>query len=157
MSSEGDRDIVSLAAHGDLESVRQVILESEEKGAEALRRTLESVDPQGSGNTALIVAASKGHRELVGLLLEKGSSPVAANRSGQTALHTAAASDEAQCLSLILQKMSSSGQPPSMPGVSEFSTSSSLPSLTPHFPPQHRTQSAGTPSTLLLLRGVRVA
>ncbi len=54
-----------------------------------------------NGDTALMVAAYKGQKEAVALLLEKGAEP---NRPGWTALHYAAASGSVEIVKMLLEK-----------------------------------------------------
>jgi hypothetical protein len=56
------------------------------------------------GNTAIIIAAKKGHKECLSLLLEKGTNIEAKNKYGDAALIQAAKYGNKECLSLLLEK-----------------------------------------------------
>ena len=56
------------------------------------------------GNTALMLAAAKGHKEIVGALLEKDANVNAANQYGNTALIWAAENGHVATVSALLEK-----------------------------------------------------
>ena len=73
----------------------------------AEERTIDMTNKQGQ--TALMLAASRGHQKLVELLLEKGAQSNLANPFGMTALHMACKQRHVEVVDLLVNKHRSEG------------------------------------------------
>lgn len=82
---EGVADLFSAAFSGDAESCRALL----QAGVDVDVQTKADLDGVGTGATALHVAASRGHTDVVAVLLEAGSQATALTRRGESALQLA--------------------------------------------------------------------
>lgn len=100
LSAASEGPLVRAAARGDLDAVRQAI----EQGASADARTLEW--------TTLSAASFFGHKDAVGLLLEKGADiDMPDEQSGRTPLHRALMGAEAEIAMTLLERGAAAGRP----------------------------------------------
>ncbi|MDQ6734492.1 MAG: ankyrin repeat domain-containing protein [Nitrospirota bacterium] len=75
----------------------------------------QAIDPNTQfpilGSSSLILAASKGHTEMVGLLLDRGAHINATDRTGWTPLHAAIYGGHAEVVRLLLERGAQLDQP----------------------------------------------